>query len=569
MSETLAPPSGPLTRTNAEIADQLLGTAQLLSAQGENPFKIRAYRRAAETVRSLPESVEERVRTGADLTGYAGIGKGIASAIRELVLAGTTRKLEVLRATVSPELAALSRFPRLDPKRTLRIYQKLGISDVDALRAKLEAGEIGRVLGTRMEQHVRQALVESDEALLYDVDALTSGLLKFLKKGGARRAEIAGEVRRRQEIVREITVLVETNDFGALVEAATRFGGSTATIETGDHRAVLRLPSGLRLKLERAMAATWGLGQVLATGSVGHLEKLEETAGGLAALTGGRVRLTNERAVYRRLELAYIEPELREGGDEVERAARGALPRLVAAPDIRGDLHCHSTASDGAHSIEEMAKAARERGYSYLGITDHSKSLRIANGVSEEDLWRQIRRIDALNGKLRGFRILKGAEVDILADGTLDYSDALLAELDYTVCSIHSRFGLGRQQQTERILRAMDNPHFCILGHATGRLLLRRPGYELDMERLIQHARAAGCCFEINSSPDRLDLSATHARRARDGGVKIAINTDAHSVAELDFLRCGIDQARRAGLAREDVLNTHAWTALRKQLRRR
>jgi DNA polymerase (family 10) len=259
--------------------------------------------------------------------------------------------------------------------------------------------------------------------------------------------------------------------------------------------------------------------------------------------------------LYEKLGLPFIEPELREGADELKLAAKGKLPILVSKSDIRGDLHAHTVSSDGVETIEAMAAGARERGYEYIGITDHSKSLKIANGVSEEDLWKQIRFIDKLNGKSRGIRILKSAEVDILADGSLDYPNELLRELDYTVCSIHSRFGLGRSDQTRRLLRAMDNRYFSILGHATGRLLLKRPGYEIDIERVLEHAAKNGCFLEINSSPDRLDLSAEHARLARQGGVRIAINTDAHSIHEFDYIQCGIDQARRAGLQKTEILN--------------
>jgi DNA polymerase (family 10) len=225
-------------------------------------------------------------------------------------------------------------------------------------------------------------------------------------------------------------------------------------------------------------------------------------------------------------------------------------------------LHAHSTSSDGVHSIEQMAAAARERGYEYIGISDHSQSLKIAHGVSVEDLWQQIRYIDKLNERTRGIRVLKSSEVDILADGSLDYPDELLKELDYTVCSIHSRFGLNREQQTERLLRAMDNRYFNILGHATGRLLLKRPGYEIDIDRVVDHARRSGCFFEINSSPDRLDLSADNARCASAAGVLIAVNTDSHSMGELQLVRRGLDQARRAGLAKSAVLNCRSWQKL-------
>ena len=240
----------------------------------------------------------------------------------------------------------------------------------------------------------------------------------------------------------------------------------------------------------------------------------------------------------------------------------------MTTADIRGELHAHSTSSDGVHSIEQMAIAAQERGYEYVGISDHSQSLKIANGVSVEDLWAQIKYIEELNQKMKGIRILKSSEVDILADGSLDYPDDLLRELDYTVCSIHSRFGLNRQQQTERILRAMDNRYFNILGHATGRLLLKRPGYEVDMERIIGHAKAAGCFFEINSSADRLDLSAENARLASAARVKIAVTTDAHSTREFGTVQRGIDQARRAGLEPASILNCMPWNLLQPLFRR-
>jgi DNA polymerase (family 10) len=272
--------------------------------------------------------------------------------------------------------------------------------------------------------------------------------------------------------------------------------------------------------------------------------------------------------VYRHLGLAFIPPELREGRDEIALAARQRIPGLVSTEDICGELHAHSTSSDGIHTIEEMAAAAKERGYQYIGISDHSQTLKIARGLSEEALWDQIRFIDKLNERLNGIRVLKSAEVDILADGSLDYSNELLKELDYTICSIHSRFGLGKADQTNRLLRAMDHQYFNILGHATGRLLLKRPGYEIDVEQVIEHARSRGCYFEINSSPDRLDLSAENARLARQAGVKVAITTDAHSIRDFGYLRFGVDQARRAGLTKESILNHLSWPELERILRR-
>jgi DNA polymerase (family 10) len=555
--------------SNAEIADRLASLAQLLSSQKENPYKIRAYQRAAASIRSLSESLDELVREGADLTQYAGIGEAIGSAIREIVTTGTLGKLEKLRAEASPAVASISRYPRLDPARVMRVYKKLGIASTDELRERLESGEIEARLGLRTAQHIRQGLTEAHAMLLYKADDLRAAIEQFLLGPcGVRRAEISGECRRRVEVVETIVFVVETDDFPALVLRLERYGGRTPLLSSGPDHALLALSSGVVLRIQLANPNDWGIHMIACTGSEAHLNKLTPVTGSLHSLKSTGAPFPSEEAFYGQFGLSYIEPELREGHNEVERAAHGKLPVLVTARDIRGELHAHSDSSDGSDSIEDMAEAARARGYEYTGITDHSQSLKIARGVSVEDLWAQIRHIDTINARLRGFRILKSAEVDILADGSLDYSDDLLRELDYTVCSIHSRFALGRAEQTERILRAMDNRYFNILGHATGRLLLKRPGYEIDIDRVIAHARRNGCFFEINSSPDRLDLSADNARRAAAAGVMIAINTDSHGVGEFGLIRCGIDQARRAGLQPSDVLNCQPWETLERLFRR-
>ena len=554
--------------SNAEIADRLAGLAQLLSTQKENPYKVKAYHRAAARIRLLSDSLDELVREGADLTQFPGIGEAIASAIREIVLTGKLRKLDTLRGQAAPEIASLADYPRLDPKRTLRAYKKLGISSIESLREKLESGEIESALGLRMAQHVRQGLSEAHAMLLYRADDLRDAIEEFLlTKCAVKRVQVVGASRRRVEVIEEIAFVIETDDFPGVVRRMQRYGGRTALLESSADGAVFGLASGITLRLRLCSARAWGLCLVMETGSEAHLKKLESVTERLTSLFG-KTTLTTETAFYRRLGLAYIEPELREGNNEVERAGTGSLPKLVTEADIRGELHAHSTSSDGVHSIEQMAAAARQRGYEYIGISDHSQSLKIASGVSVEDLWHQIKYIDKLNGKNDGIRILKSSEVDILADGSLDYPDDLLRELDYTVCSIHSRFGLNREQQTERLLRAMDNRYFNILGHATGRLLLKRPGYEIDIDRVVEHARRNGCFFEINSSPDRLDLSADNARRAAAAGVLIAVNTDSHSMGELQLVRYGLDQARRAGLAKSAVLNCRPWQKLRALLKR-
>ena len=555
--------------SNAQIADQLAGLAQLLSTNKENPYKVKAYRRAAAKIRSLSESLDELVREDADLTTFSGIGDAIASAIREIVLTGTLRKLDTLRGLATPEVANLADYPRLDPKRVLRIYKKLKISSIEALREKLESGEIEAALGQRMAQHVRHGLSEAHAMLLYHADDLQGAIEAFLiGKCGVTAVQVAGACRRRVEIVEEIAFVIQTEDFPAVVKKMERYGGRTPLLESTTDLARFALSSGIELRLRRAKP-----------NELGSLSDHGNRLGGAPSETRSGYRKTNRGACHKILphgrlpsiaafEMSYIEPELREGHDEIARARQGTLPKLVTVADIRGELHAHSTSSDGVHSIEQMAIAAQERGYEYIGISDHSQSLKIAKGVSIEDLWAQIKYIDKLNQKLKGVRVLKSSEVDILADGSLDYPDDLLRELDYTVCSVHSRFGLNREQQTERIMRAMDNRYFNILGHATGRLLLKRPGYEVEMERIIAHAKATGCFFEINSSPDRLDLSAEHARSANEAGVKIAVTTDAHSMREFGTVQRGIDQARRAGLEPASVLNCLPWASLQPLFRR-
>ena len=548
--------------SSAEIADRLASLAQLLSAQKENPYKIKAYQKAAAKIRTLPESIQELVREEVDLTTYAGIGEAISGAIQEIVKTGTLGKLEKLKSEASPELASLSGYPRLDPKRVLRVYKKLGVASIDALREKLESGELEKAVGPRAAQHVRQGLTETHAILLYKAHDLRNAVEEFLlNRCGVRAAEAAGDYRRRVEVIEELAFIVEAEDFAALVAQVERYGGRTPLLSATRNTTLYALSSGVRLRIDSATKENWGLALIRCTGSKAHLRKLASMTGALESLES-KGPFPTESHVYQKFGLSFIEPELREGHDEVRQAAQGSLPVLVTAKDIRGDLHAHSTSSDGSHSIEQMATAARDYGYEYLGITDHSQSLKIARGVSVEDLWKQIRFIDKLNGRLHGIRVLKSAEVDIHADGTLDYPDDLLQELDYTVCSVHSRFALGKAEQTDRILRAMDNRYFNILGHATGRLLLKRPGYDLDLDRIIAHAKQNGCFFEINSSPDRLDLSAENARRANEAGVKIAIWTDAHSVREFGTVRYGIEQARRAGLEKRSVLNCMPVAAL-------
>jgi len=556
---------GPLS--NAEIADRLSALAQLMSVEKANPYKVRAYRRAAAVVRGLGESVDELVRSNEDLRIYSGIGDAMSAAIQEIVETGTLKSLEKLRSSVSPELASLTEHPRLDPQRVLRIYKKLKISSIESLTAALESGELEQIFGG-MAQHVRLGLVETETILLYHAHPIAESIRNFLlKKAGAKRVEAVGEYRRLVETISRFDFLVQTADFDSLTETMKRYGGRTPLIEATATTATYTLSSGPLLCITLGSEKQWGLSMIRTTGSSAHLRKLVRVTGSIPSLERSLV-FCDEGQFYKHFHMQVIPPELREGLDEVSRARRGTLPELVQGDDICGDLHVHTAGSDGRDSVREMVEAAQELGYEYIGITDHTPSLKIANGQSIENLREQIREIDTLNERLAGFRVFKSAEVDILADGTLDLPDEVLHELDYTVCSIHSRFAMNREKQTERVLRAMDNPYFTILGHATGRLLLKRPGYELDFERIIRHAKERGLFFELNCSPDRLDVSAENARLVRTAGIHIAISTDSHSTPEFRTIRYGIEQARRAGLEKTDVLNCQPLPAFIKLITR-
>ncbi len=420
------PQSGTQIVSNAKIADRLASFAQLLSTQKESLYKVKAYQRAAAKIRTLSESLDELVRRGFELTSYPGIGVAIDGAIREIVQTGTLQRLEELRSQVSPEVSSISDYPRLDPKRIQRIYKKLAIGSIDELREKLDNGAIEQTLGSKLAQHVRQGITETHAMLLYRAHELCSAVGAFLlETKNVRRIAAVGDYRRRVEVIEELAFIVDALNFDSLLARIERYGGRTPLLNSTRHSGAFALSSGVILRIQAATQRDWGLALIRCTGSKSHLRKLCAVTGSLAALKSEGA-FPSEESVYGKFGLSYIEPELREGNDEVQLAARGALPALLTVQDVRGELHAHSTSSDGSNSIEEMAAAAQERGYEYVGITDHSQSLRIAGGVSVADLWKQIRNIDTLNRRLKAIRVLKSAEVDTLDAGTLDYPVHLL-----------------------------------------------------------------------------------------------------------------------------------------------
>lgn len=535
---------------------------------------MKAYRRAAETIESLEDDVGDWVRQRRDLTELPGIGKAISDGIVEIVTTGQLTRLERALVGLSPEQVELATKPGLDPKKVARVYKKLDIHSLDELKERLQDGSIGSALGPRVEYHVRQGLDQRPRHLLYSVEDVATRIERYLwSLDGMARVARTGSLRRKTETVGDLNFLVSGSTAVELFQKFD-FGGVLSSNPMGVMTHAYNLSSGLTVTLAWTSAAEWGLALLRATGSPLHLAELKalaERAGielASETLAAKGIDATDEKSIYTALGLSFIEPELREGRGEVLAAANGQLPNLIRVSQLRGDLHAHTTASDGMNTIVEMAAAAKAHGYEYLAITDHSQSLRITNGMSEERLLAQIHAIDRINAELKHFRVLKSAEVDILEDGRLDYSDAILKELDFTICSVHSRFALNRARQTERILRAMDNRYFTILGHATGRLLLKRPGYDVDLERILDHAKSNGCFLEINSSPDRLDLADEHVKQAKDLGLKLAINTDAHSIDDLGLISAGINQARRGWLESTDVLNTQPLEELLRQCRR-
>lgn len=569
--------------SNAEIAEALQRIADLLEIQGENVFRIRAYRNAARTVAELPEGVAAMIARGEDLTELPGIGEDLAGKITELARTGHVPLLDRLARRLPGELAEMMRLPGLGPKRVALLHHKLHITSLAELKAAAAAGRLHTVpgIGDKTEKTILLALERVDHVekrtRLAFAEQIAEPLLEHLRSFKAiRDCVVAGSFRRRRETVGDLDILVTCADAAKAVEHFVVYGDVRDVVSKGPTRSTVRLHSGMQVDLRVVPEESYGAALLYFTGSKAHniavrkmavAKKLKINEYGVFKGTT-RIAGSTEKDVYACVGLPYIEPEIREDRGEIEAARKNRLPTLVTVGDIRGELHAHTDATDGEDTLADMAAAARERGYEYLAITDHTRRLAMVHGQTVRRLATQIAKIERLNSRMRGFTILKSAEVDILDDGTLDLPDDILKELDFTVCSIHYKFGLSEDKQTERVLRAMDNRYFHIFGHPTGRLIGEREAYPIDMERILRGALERGCYMEVNAQPDRLDLSDMHCRLAKDIGVKVAIATDAHRTTDLDKMRFGIDQARRGWLEPDDVLNTRSVSALRKALKR-
>lgn len=556
---------------NADIAAAFRRLADLLEIEGENPFRVRAYRNAAATVGGLPRDAAAMLADGADLSELPGIGDDLAAKIAEMVETGSLHLLEEIETRVPPGLSDMTRIPGLGPKRVKAIHEALGIDDIEALERAAKKGRLGTLpgFGAKTEKKIIEEIGRYEGAekrlMLIDAEHIAEPLLEFVRAiDGVKQAIVAGSYRRQKETVGDLDILVTAKDGEAVISRFVGYDEVDDIVSQGTTRSTVILKSRFQVDLRVVPDVSYGAALFYFTGSKAHnieLRKLAIRKGWKLneyGLFEGEKRIAGktEQEIYEKLALPFIAPQLRENRGEIEAAREDALPDLVTLDDIRGDLHCHTTASDGKYSIREMAEAARKMGYAWLGITDHSKSQTVAGGMSEDELAAQIDEIDALNGKYSDFRILKSCEVDILPDGRLDFSDNLLARLDYTVCSIHGSFNLSREKQTERVLRAMDNPHFNILGHATGRLINRRPAYDIDLEEIMRAAKDHGCYLELNAQPSRLDIDDIHCKIAKEIGLKVPVSTDAHTIDGLKMMRFGIAQAGRGWLEATDVLNT-------------
>ena len=572
-----------MTVRNAEIAEIFDRMAALLEIQGANPFRIRAYRNAARTVDDLPRSLEAMISEGEDLSKLPDIGKDLAGKIAEIVDTGRLEALEEMEKEVPAGLVDLTRLPGLGAKRVRALHDELGISGLDELRRAAKAGHIRELsgFGAKTEQRILEALSrraqEERRFLLSDVEDIADRYVDHLKAvSGVREVVVAGSYRRRKETVGDLDILVTCRKGSPVMERFVEYDEVDTVLSQGTTRSTVVLRSGLQVDLRVVAQVSYGAALYYFTGSKAHnvavrtiavKKKLKINEYGVFK-GKRRVAGKTEREIFRAVGLPYIEPELRENRGEIEAARKRRLPRLVSSSDMRGDLHCHTEATDGRNSLEEMANAAKALGYEYLAITDHSKRVAVTHGMDEARLRKQLEAIDRLNSRLRGLRLLKAMEVDILENGKLDLADGVLKDLDLTVCAVHIGLGIGRDKQTERIIRAMDNPHFTILAHPTGRLINQRAASDIDMERVMEAAVERGCYLELNAQPERLDLDDVHCRMAKDMGLKVAISSDAHSADGLGCLRFGVDQGRRGWLEAEDVLNARSWPKLRRLLAR-
>jgi len=560
---------------NVEVGQIFEEIADLLELDGANPFRVRAYRNASRTLEALSADVATIVgRDPGELQQLEGIGKDLADKIVVIVRTGALPQLEELKTKLPPGVVQMLRIPGLGPKKVAALFKELGLQTLDSLKQAAEQGRIAELkgFGKKTEQSILEGLALATEAsqrvFLADAKAEADAIVADLQKlGSITQATVAGSCRRRKETVGDLDVLVTSIDYNAAMDRLAANPLVVKVLARGDTKQRVRLKSGLELDLRVVPDESFGAASQYFTGSKEHNIVIRRRAQerGLKLNEYGLFRgdelvaSRTEEEVYAAVDLPWIPPELRENRGEIELAEQGNLPKLIELGDIRGDLHMHTTATDGMNSIREMAEAAKARGLKYIAITDHSKRVTMANGLDAERLRAHWKAIDQVRGEVSGIEILKGIECDILEDATLDLSDDVLAEADWVLAVLHYGLKQPREQIDKRLLNAIRNPHVDAIGHLTGRLVNQRPGADVTFENVLKAAADHGTWLEINAHPSRLDLDDIHAAAAKDRGIPIVINTDAHSTAGFDVMQYGIFQARRAGLEANDVANTRTF----------
>jgi DNA polymerase (family 10) len=568
--------------TNAEIAAVFDQIADLLEFQGANPFRVRAYRNAGRSIQDMPESIEEILADEArELTDLAGIGKDLAQKIATLVQTGSLPMLEELLSEIPESVLAILRVPGLGPKRAAALHRELGVSSLDELREACESHRVRDLkgFGAKTEQSILAGLdiaAQAEQRTYWSrADQIAGAVVEHLRPCKAiEQMEVAGSYRRGKETVGDLDVLVVADDVHQVMDRFAEYPGLNQVLARGETKMSIRLDRGMQIDLRVVPAESFGAALQYFTGSKDHNVVLrgKAKARGLKINEYGvfrgkkQIAGRTEEEVYAALDLPCFPPELREARREFEWAEAGELPELVELADIRGDLHVHSTWTDGVDTIEDMAMAAKKRGLKYIAVTDHSQRVSMAGGLDAKRLRKQWAEIDALNKKLKGITVLKGVEVDILERGGLDLGDDVLSEADWVVASVHYGQNQSRDRITGRVIEAVENPYVSAIAHPTGRLLNQRKAYEIDLDAVLKAARDHRKMMELNAHPMRLDLDDVACAAAKNYGVPIVIATDAHNIGGLDAMRYGVLQARRGGLTKEDVANTRTWTQMKKLL---
>jgi len=555
---------------NKELADLFEKMADILEFKGENPFKISAYRKASRIIGDLTQDIEESVEKG-ELKNIPGIGEGMAQKIEEYLKTGKISKFEEVKKGVSDELIAIMDIPGMGPKTLSMLHKEKGINNFSQLEKALNDGSLLGLFGMgekKIENIKRgiQLLKQSKGRMNLGVAfPVAKRIVETLRqKTGSKKIEWAGSLRRMKENIGDIDILATGKDKEKIFQVFTHLPEVKEVLASGETKASMIVEGGTQIDLRVVEEDSYGAALQYFTGSKGHNIHLR----GIAKAKGikineygafkGEKKIAGkeEKDIYRSLGMDWIEPELREDRGEIEAAQKGRLPELLQESEIKGDLHVHSKWSDGTSSIEEIAQAAQKRGDQYVAICDHSKSLKIAHGLDESRLLKQIEEIDRINEKLKGFQILKGTEVDILSDGKIDFSEKILEKLDLAVAAIHSGFKQDKGKMTKRIIQALENPYIHILAHPSGRLLGARDPYEVEMDELMESAKKYGKALEINAYFERLDLDDIHCRKAKEMGIRVEIGTDAHHLDQMWMMSLGVAVARRGWLENKDVLNT-------------